>query len=347
MKQPMRFLFADKAFDPDNVNKVQLLRTGKFDHHFFGKFSITKKVLKDVIKNFHSNSVGVKINLDYGHQSLDEAAGWIVDMELRDDGNQLWLHMDWTPKGRQKILDREYKYTSADIDLDYLNPETGKEQGATLFGGGLTNRPFIKGMSEIKRDKEMADHEKKDLSTNKKGNTMELQEMLDGIKNLTQSEVVKLSEKMGFSKDNDTDDIKLKLTQALTENERMTSQLADTQKESKTLSEGKKKLEADLKGLQKENEFTVLLSDGKACPAQKEAFLNGDMMTFAKNSQEINLNNKGAESGDADSKLDPDAAVLKLSEKADALSAKLKISPATALKMAAKENKSLFQRARS
>jgi phage I-like protein len=65
------------------------------------------------------------------------AAGWITDLELRDDGS-LWGRVEWTEKGRQAVESREYRYLSP--VFVYHEPTKRILQ---LTSAGLTNRPNL------------------------------------------------------------------------------------------------------------------------------------------------------------------------------------------------------------
>jgi hypothetical protein len=59
-----------------------------------------------------------------------------------------------------------------------------------------------------------------------------------------------------------------------------------------------------------------MLSDGKAVPAQREAFLEGNLVKFAELAQPLNLKDKGtSEAPSAISTDDYDSKVLKLADK--------------------------------
>ncbi|RJR48290.1 MAG: hypothetical protein C4567_00235 [Deltaproteobacteria bacterium] len=95
--------------------------------------------LAQMVTAFRSR--GVDLVIDYEHQSLQgrraPAAGWIKDLEDRDDG--LWARVDWTSQAQEYLRNREYRYFSPVLQLD---PETRKP--LALMQVGLTNVPAIK-----------------------------------------------------------------------------------------------------------------------------------------------------------------------------------------------------------
>lgn len=69
------------------------------------------------------------------------AAGWIRNLDLRDDG--LWAQIAWTDKARAFILADELRYLSPEFSPNAHSKKTGKPQGPTLFGAALLNDPYL------------------------------------------------------------------------------------------------------------------------------------------------------------------------------------------------------------
>lgn len=114
--------------------------------------SADKEVFESFIKNFKNNAKGTKLLLDYGHKAYDEASAEVLDIKIEkgDDGKyNLFIKPKWTKKAKESILDGEWHYLSTEFSFEYPDPETGKDIGPCLIGGGLTNRPRIKNMKEV------------------------------------------------------------------------------------------------------------------------------------------------------------------------------------------------------
>ncbi|MFZ5785514.1 MAG: phage protease [Acidobacteriota bacterium] len=99
----------------------------------------------------------IDLAIDYNHASLfgfqdAPAAGWITALRAVRPGQEadgltpgVWLVPEWTPEGRRRIRDREYRYMSAVLRRDY-------ESGAALpelLGAALTNTPAIHGLEAV------------------------------------------------------------------------------------------------------------------------------------------------------------------------------------------------------
>lgn len=64
------------------------------------------------------------------------AAAWIKEMAIRN--GEIWCRLDWTPRGRQSVAGREYRYISP--VFDYLR-SSGRI--VRLVSAGLTNKPNL------------------------------------------------------------------------------------------------------------------------------------------------------------------------------------------------------------
>lgn len=83
--------------------------------------------------------------LDWDHFSSDpdqtsEAAGWIMDVEMRDDG--LWGRIDWSEKGKQAVVGKAYKFASVTHSLaDAEMMGDGDIRPLSIKKAALTNEP--------------------------------------------------------------------------------------------------------------------------------------------------------------------------------------------------------------
>lgn len=325
-------------------NEVQVLRCGKFSHPVYGEFEITEQVLSEMKQNFDQKIRGIDISFDYYHDSGEDASAWVTDLELREQGQELWARVDWTPKAQQKLADRELRYFSPDFAFQWSDPETNKTWNNVLFGGGLTNRPFVKEMQAIVASEE---------NQNRKGESMtELEKARAELK--AAQDALKLSEEKGatLSADNaalqkkvaaappptsdpdsagDTvESLKKKLAD-------MTAQLDAANKEKTALMAEKDKMSQEKVLAEKGAAFNVLLSEGKACVAQKDAFIKGDMTEFIKLAQPVNLRANGSGTSSTPATETDEKAILKLAEEKQ--KANPKLSRGDAVSLALRESK--------
>lgn len=145
----------------DGLYWVEGLRTGKWHYPGFGKsdeFEITPATLKELASNFSSGVKGAELPVDGpsrggdAHSENEEHdCGWIKSVKLAGDGQHLYFGFDITnPKVREQVDEGSLKYCSSEIDFKWLDPVDNKRK-AVLEGMGLTNRPYIKGMSPIQK----------------------------------------------------------------------------------------------------------------------------------------------------------------------------------------------------
>lgn len=257
---------SDKFFsNTENIERdVQILRAGKFFHNDV-EIEITKEDLKRMVQNFKENVRKIDLMIDFSHESDKEAAAWIQDIYLAEDGQELWAVVDWTEDGEEAVRKKKYRYLSADFQFNYKDNETLQEHGPTLFGAGLTNRPVVKGMaptilSESKSEEEMTEETKKKMA--------ELEE--------------KLAER----------DKKIKeLEEKITAMEKDKKMAEEKLAEDKKLAEEKAKKDKEL--AEKKSKFDTMLSEGKVCEAQRDAFMKDDMKEFIEKQAEVKLDENG------------------------------------------------------
>jgi phage I-like protein len=107
-------------------------------------FEVTPESLAGMVKIFGER--GTDLVIDYEHQSLKggqaPAAGWIKDLEVREDG--LWAQVEWTGKAEEYLKRREYRYFSPVLRID---PDSRQPQ--ELMNVALTNVPAIQGLSPL------------------------------------------------------------------------------------------------------------------------------------------------------------------------------------------------------
>ena len=238
------------------TQRVQLARTGSYYHAWYGPFELNAAMFLAFVANFKAKTYGIDLMIDYDHDRC-EAAAWFKDLYLSEDQTELWAEVSWTPQGQKDVEEKNYRYMSIDFSTNHVDSEQGAEHGPVLYGAALTNRPFIKGMTPTT---ELNDFH---------GGKMNLEELKKENKTLSER-----LEQLG--KDN------IAAVKALTD--KLDQAVADQKK----LADENAKLLADAAVAKKEGEFSKLLADKKAVPAQKEAYMAGDMTKFAELAGKLN-----------------------------------------------------------
>lgn len=144
---------------------IQVARVGTFKNYWDGKklrtFTITRAMLAEMHANFADGRHPVpptELCIDYEHLSSPDvaladpvqgkAAGWVKQLDLREDGDEIWAEIEWTTPAAEAIRAKEFKYFSPEFAFDYTTHDAS-DIGCTLLAGAITNRPFIQGMQAV------------------------------------------------------------------------------------------------------------------------------------------------------------------------------------------------------
>jgi hypothetical protein len=158
MSEPASVLIPIKAFAEglatntgDESVWIHYAPLGSWSHPQFGRTTITTEKATKLVDSFHKKVRGQDILTDYDH-GLDankggKASGEIVDMEVRNDG--VWSAIKFTETAKDEIAKGEWKYFSPEFYEEWVNPMTDTVHEMVPSGGGLTNKPWIKGMVPI------------------------------------------------------------------------------------------------------------------------------------------------------------------------------------------------------
>jgi hypothetical protein len=126
------------------------MRVGEYLHPMHGKISFTPDRLKRFADSVKNKTRGIALDIDYDHKADptkgNEAAGWVEDAKV--DGDTLYLLVDWTKSAVEKIKEKAYRYFSPEFQDEWTDA-TGMVHRDVLFGGGITNRPFLKDLLPV------------------------------------------------------------------------------------------------------------------------------------------------------------------------------------------------------
>lgn len=268
--------------------EIQLLREGKYLHPIYGQMVITEQNLQVMKANFDNNVRGCDVSIDYTHENEDgesPAAFWIKSLEIKgnSDGNGkgLFARGEFTPRGETLVAQKEYKYSSADFVIDYVD-QSGNHHPYVLRGGTLTNRPFIKNMNPIKLS---------ELENNKKERTVMTLEQLQAALKEQGVDVLAIT--------GERDALKARIGELEAKISQFNSLPAEKEEEIKALKDQLASANQQIVDAEKLSAFNDLVSQGKVVPAQKEdilsAFDNADRIKsfYAKAPTVVNLKKVG------------------------------------------------------
>jgi phage I-like protein len=224
-------------------------------------------------------------HVNYDHSS-GVAAGWIEDLELRDDG--LYALIRWTSKARGHIQADEYRFLSPEFSTDGLDKASGGSQGPTLYGCALLNDPYLEELPRV-----AASNTQPQTAAKAAG--------------ATKMDKAKLIAILGLSANATDEDIEKALKEQsvqLSETRKQLATLTEKTEKLELSSQGSVKLAAELKELREQNVslaskvtameaekktaeidsyVTALVKDGKLTPAQvdgQKKLARGDFASF-------------------------------------------------------------------
>lgn len=126
---------------------VTVTRTGDFTDPRYGRFSITRALLQEMVRNFDAGTYGQKVFIDAAHDPGKGAAGEVLKLAI--EGDRLRALVRWTAWGRELIEQRGFAYLSAEYHENWKDNEAGEAHGCVLLGAGLVTRPCIKRLDPV------------------------------------------------------------------------------------------------------------------------------------------------------------------------------------------------------
>lgn len=143
--------FQFEETDGKDSNWVHALPLGTYKHPVYGTIDITADRIKNFADGVKAKVRGIDPSINYNHNNVDVAAGWVKDAEARTDG--LWLFVEWVKDAAQAIKDKKWRYFSSEFEDEWTD-STGKKHKDVILGGALTNRPFMKNLVPVNLSEE-------------------------------------------------------------------------------------------------------------------------------------------------------------------------------------------------
>lgn len=129
---------------------IMAMRQGEHLHPEYGKLNFSLDRIKRFADSVKNKVRGIELDIDYDHKADpargNEAAGWVKDAKV--EGDALMLLVEWTKSAAEKIKEGAYRYFSPEF-RDSWTDSSGTQHQDVMFGGGITNRPFLKDLLPI------------------------------------------------------------------------------------------------------------------------------------------------------------------------------------------------------
>jgi len=139
-------LFSVTLAEQGSTRLHALPNNKRFKHPRYGMIEFTPERNQRFADNVNKNVRGVALDIDYDHKQSSahgtKAAGWVQGAEFNDRG--LDLLVEFTDEAKEAIRKKEYRYFSPEFADTWTDPHSGAKYRDVVFGGGLTNRPFLR-----------------------------------------------------------------------------------------------------------------------------------------------------------------------------------------------------------
>ncbi|ADY55127.1 hypothetical protein Sgly_0770 [Syntrophobotulus glycolicus DSM 8271] len=129
--------------------KIPFFRLGAWVHPKYGPINGTQEMFNQMVQNFNQHVLGRPVFIRLGHSTAAApvfgnvpAEAWVTD--LKQDGPILYaLAIPTNEEIQEAVRNKQYRFASAEYELNYIDKETGTNHGAVLSAIGLTNEPFL------------------------------------------------------------------------------------------------------------------------------------------------------------------------------------------------------------
>lgn len=126
---------------------IHALPIGEYEHPAYGTMVFDPAKIQTFADGVNQKVRGIDLDIDYDHKEKNgKAAGWVREARVQPDG--LHLKVKWTPEGAKAVKDGEYRYFSPEFKDDWTDAK-GVVHKDVLFGGALTNRPYLKDLMPV------------------------------------------------------------------------------------------------------------------------------------------------------------------------------------------------------
>lgn len=136
------------------VRWAHVANVGSWKGYHGGALELTPDHFREAVKNFDAQQNAVTIT--FGHPDYVEdgnaviAAGWIHQLAAVDGATKLYALAEWTDDTAKMIDEGKMRFCSIVMLLNAIDKVSAEEIGARLYELGLTNQPFIDGLTPLR-----------------------------------------------------------------------------------------------------------------------------------------------------------------------------------------------------
>ncbi len=150
--------------DSTTLTAIPVLQFKKDNHTFrngYTQFKLNKAVFDNMIDHFDNRITGQDIPCNLDHKG-GKSYGWVTKLYLNDNSNVLVMDIDMTPEGQKFVLEKAYRYFSAEFAREWTRQDTRQSFQNVFLGVALTNTPFFP-QTEISLHKETQTMDKNEI----------------------------------------------------------------------------------------------------------------------------------------------------------------------------------------
>jgi hypothetical protein len=151
-----QYWFADNEINPKNEFKERQKNSNIFIHtvfpvgHFYNKrygdVWMSPDNIEKMVENF-GKYPDYEVPVKFGHGDGAPSPGTVIGLSSTDRGLEATFRVD--ASASEAIRRRLYRYTSGEMDSEYLDPKTGDNVGPVFLGLALVNQPGLPYMEPL------------------------------------------------------------------------------------------------------------------------------------------------------------------------------------------------------
>jgi hypothetical protein len=151
-----QYLFADNEINPgsefkepkkdSNIFIHTIFPVGHFHNKKYGDVWMTTEKIEEMVENFGKHP-DYQVPVKLGHGDGAPSPGTVIGLRSTERGLEATFSVN--AEASEAIRRKLYRYTSGELDSEYLDPKTGDKVGHVLLGLALVNQPGVPYMEPL------------------------------------------------------------------------------------------------------------------------------------------------------------------------------------------------------